>query len=177
MRITERELEKVLLDKSYWRTIWLNIVADSARENRRQMEIHEARRQGSRAPPPLSGIPDSTIARVSSIPVNESRQKFAMATDGIIDKNGVRENWSAPTFDSSYEVRTIEPNRKVRFLRPEVRSGDPTQRHTVKSLSMRDRTENAAINEILRQWNSYKEPTPQPLRKIVIQRKTLEKRR
>jgi len=204
LRITERQLEKIFSDKRYWRDVWLEVVAESDRENR--LQIREARRQGSWAASPLSGVPDSTIAGASALPVNELRQRLIRAAEDNIDKpanhpgrscasahpgqshsdyvddmddeEGEEERGKIPTFDSAFEIQTIKPNRKVRFKRPEIRSADQTQRYVADSLSLeRGATEAAAIRQLLNKWNAGKESRPEPVRKIVIQRKTLEKRR
>jgi hypothetical protein len=118
------------------------------------------------------------MARVSAQPVDESRLKFVKASDNIVYKNQVRENLAAPTFDGSYEVQTVKPDRKAKFQRPDIRNGDLTQYYSADILSLeRGATEAAAIRELLRKWNAGKQPEPEPVMKIVIQRKTLEKRR
>jgi hypothetical protein len=113
------------------------------------------------------------MARVSAQPVDESRLKFVKASDNIVYKNQVRENLAAPTFDGSCEVQTVKPDRKAKFQMPEIRNSDQTQYYSADSLSLeRGATEAAAIRELLRKWNAGKQPEPEPVRKIVIQRKT-----
>ncbi len=192
MRLTEQDLKAILQNKpGFWQEIAARIV-------------REARRQGSRATSPLSGVPDSTIFRASSLPVNESREKsirIAMDSmgkladhpgqscsnahpdqthdqyvDDMDDDREEEERGRTPTFDSTFEIQTIKRNRKVRFQRPEIRTVDRTQRHVVDSLSMeRGATETAAIRQLLDQWNAGKQPEPEPVRKIVIRRHTRER--
>jgi hypothetical protein len=146
------------------------------------------------------------IASVSSFPINESRQRLVRAAEDNIDKladhpgrscasahagqthsdyvddmndeEGEEERGKIPTFDSTFEIKTIRPSRKARLQRPAVRSADQTQHYAVDSLSLeRGATEAAAIRQLLNKWNAGKQPEPEPVRKIVIQRKTLEKQR
>jgi hypothetical protein len=93
------------------------------------------------------------------------------------DEEEEQENRRAPPFDSAFEVQTIKPNRRVRFQRPEIRSADQTQTHSVNSLAMSDAIEAAAVRELLRKWNAGKQAEPGPLRKIVLDRRTIERNR
>ncbi len=181
MRLTEQELKAILQNKPGF---WQEIVTRISRE---------ARRQGSRAVTSL-GAPDSTIAGESALPINERQESWRERSGEIVQESARRtrkmrarigdeytdavEKPRRPIFDSMYEIKTIQPQPRIKHATPAIRKGDQSQRFAMDSLSLeRGATEAAAIRQLLSKWNTGKQAEPEPARKIVIQRKTLEKRR
>lgn len=88
MKLTESQFQRIFEDKRYWRQVWLEIVADTAKENQRQMQIREATHgpgtsSSSRVPQRFS---DSEVGHASSFPLSEFQRRVRSITDDIVQK-------------------------------------------------------------------------------------------